>query len=107
MLLYEPTSNDTMMLREDAGGRYQETENRQVIDPGEGEMTKFTINIDVYLDTICPWCYLGKKALNQAIAIYTAQHPDTTFNLIWKPYMLYPNAAISGKYTSTTNGVNV
>jgi predicted DsbA family dithiol-disulfide isomerase len=96
-----------MASSEDAGGRYQEPENRQVIVPSEGGMAKFTINIDVYLDTICPWCYLGKKALNQAIATYTGQHPDTTFKLTWKPYMLYPNAAVSGKYRYTTKEVHV
>ncbi|AEO64091.1 uncharacterized protein THITE_2019398, partial [Thermothielavioides terrestris NRRL 8126] len=58
-------------------------------------MTKFTFEIDVYSDTICPWCYIGKKALDNAIATYTAQHPDAEFKLTWKPYMLWPHARVS------------
>lgn len=61
-------------------------------------MAKFTFNIDVYSDTICPWCYIGQKALDRAIATYTAQHPDVEFKTTWKPYILYPNWAASGKF---------
>ncbi|KAK4154352.1 DSBA-like thioredoxin domain-containing protein [Chaetomidium leptoderma] len=58
-------------------------------------MAKFTFEIDVYSDPICPWCYIGKEALDRAMATYTAQHPDADFKLTWKPYMLWPNAGVS------------
>ncbi len=58
-------------------------------------MAKFTFEIDVYSDPICPWCYLGSEALDRAIAAYTAQHPDVDFKLTWKPYLLWPNAGVS------------
>lgn len=60
------------------------------------KMAKFTFEIDVYSDTICPWCYISKKALDKAIATYTAEHPGVDFKLTWKPYMLWPNARVSG-----------
>ncbi|KAK4147505.1 uncharacterized protein C8A04DRAFT_24758 [Dichotomopilus funicola] len=58
-------------------------------------MTPFTFKIDVYADLICPWCYIGKEALDRAMAIYTAQHPEVDFMLTWKPYILWPNAGAS------------
>lgn len=59
-------------------------------------MAKFTFEIDVYSDPICPWCYIGKEALDRAMASYMVEHPDTDFKLTWKPYMLWPNAGVSG-----------
>ncbi|KAK4105196.1 DSBA oxidoreductase, partial [Parathielavia hyrcaniae] len=58
-------------------------------------MARFTIEIDVYSDLVCPWCYLGKKILDKAIATYKAQHPEADFKLIWKPYLLWPDAGVS------------
>ncbi|EAQ85143.1 predicted protein [Chaetomium globosum CBS 148.51] len=58
-------------------------------------MAKFTFEIDVYSDPICPWCYIGKEALDKAMASYVTEHPDTEFKLTWKPYMLWPNAGVS------------
>ncbi|KAK4031156.1 DSBA-like thioredoxin domain-containing protein, partial [Parachaetomium inaequale] len=58
-------------------------------------MAKFTFEIDVYSDPICPWCYIGQETLDKAMASYTAQHPDAEFKLTWKPYMLWPNVGVS------------
>ncbi|KAK1832389.1 hypothetical protein QBC39DRAFT_230929, partial [Podospora conica] len=56
-------------------------------------MTKFTV--DVYGDTICPWCYIGQASLSTAIAQHKTLFPSDTFELRWKPFLLYPNAKIS------------
>lgn len=58
------------------------------------KMAKFTV--DVYGDTVCPWCYIGKKSLDAAIARHKTVYPDDEFQLKWRPYLLYPNAKISG-----------
>ncbi|KAK4252453.1 hypothetical protein C7999DRAFT_27191 [Corynascus novoguineensis] len=58
-------------------------------------MAKFTIEIDIYSDLICAWCYIGKKTLDKAMDAYIAHHPDVEFKLTWKPYMLWPNADVS------------
>jgi predicted DsbA family dithiol-disulfide isomerase len=63
---------------------------------GRNNMAEFIFEIEVYSDTICPWCYIGKKTLDKAIATYTAQHPDVDFKLTWKPFMLWPMAKTSG-----------
>jgi len=58
-------------------------------------MTKFSI--DIYADTVCPWCYINKKSLDAAIVQHRSLHPDDEFHLVWRPYILYPNAKVSGK----------
>ncbi|AEO58841.1 hypothetical protein MYCTH_2035523, partial [Thermothelomyces thermophilus ATCC 42464] len=58
-------------------------------------MARFTIEIEVYSDLICAWCYIGKRALDKAIHLYKTEHPDVEFRLTWKPYMLWPNAGVS------------
>ena len=42
--------------------------------------------IEVYADTVCPWCYIGKTRLEKA----KAMRPDTSIELIWKPFQLNP-----------------
>jgi len=64
-------------------------------------MAKFTIEIDIYSDLICAWCYIGKKTLDNAMDAYIAQHPDVEFRLTWKPYMVWPNADVSGEFVQS------
>ncbi|KAH9864506.1 hypothetical protein J1614_010440 [Plenodomus biglobosus] len=58
-------------------------------------MTNF--NIDIVSDTVCPWCYVGKKRLEKGIAAYKERHPESndTFSTNWFPYYLQPDAGKS------------
>jgi predicted DsbA family dithiol-disulfide isomerase len=60
-------------------------------------MTQF--DIKVVSDTICPWCYIGKQKLEEAIVLYQQQHPGSsdTFSLSWTPYYINPNLPVRGK----------
>jgi len=53
-----------------------------------------TFNIEVVSDSVCPWCYVGKKKLDAAIAEYKQRHPDSgdTFSTTWMPFYLNPGA---------------
>jgi predicted DsbA family dithiol-disulfide isomerase len=42
--------------------------------------------IDVVSDVVCPWCYVGKRRLEQAIAL----KPDIPVAVRWRPYFLNP-----------------
>ncbi|KAK5008241.1 hypothetical protein LTR28_004251 [Elasticomyces elasticus] len=53
-------------------------------------MTKFEINI--VSDTVCPWCYVGKKRLERAIAQRQSTHPEDAFSTTWSPFYLNPDA---------------
>jgi predicted DsbA family dithiol-disulfide isomerase len=44
------------------------------------------LTIDVISDVVCPWCYIGKRLLEQAIAL----KPDIPVEVRFRPYFLNP-----------------
>src|ERR1700681_1111370 len=44
------------------------------------------LTIDVISDVVCPWCYIGKRLLEQAIA----SKPDIPVEVHFRPYFLNP-----------------
>lgn len=40
--------------------------------------------IDVVSDVVCPWCFIGKRRLEKAIAL----RPDIPVEIHWRPYFL-------------------
>lgn len=48
--------------------------------------------IEIVSDTVCPWCFLGKRRLDAAIKQHQTQYPDDTFTTSWLPYYLQPDA---------------
>jgi predicted DsbA family dithiol-disulfide isomerase len=42
------------------------------------------VRIDVVSDVVCPWCFIGKRRLEQAIAL----KPDIPVEVHWHPYYL-------------------
>jgi len=45
------------------------------------------MQIDIVSDTICPWCFIGKRRLERALELRT----DLQFDVHWRPYQLDPN----------------
>lgn len=43
-----------------------------------------TLQIDVVSDVVCPWCYIGQKRLEKAIAAT----PDVEVSVRWRPFQL-------------------
>ncbi|MBF0267117.1 MAG: DsbA family oxidoreductase [Alphaproteobacteria bacterium] len=50
------------------------------------------MRIDVIFDTICPWCYVGKRRLERALA----QRPLVRPEIRWRPFLLNPDMPASG-----------
>ena len=50
------------------------------------------IKIDIFSDTICPWCYIGKKRLDKAISKFSHEE----FEMTWRPFQLNPNMQADG-----------
>jgi predicted DsbA family dithiol-disulfide isomerase len=50
------------------------------------------MKIDVYSDTICPWCFIGKRRLERALA----ERPQPEFTLTWRPFQLNPEMPAAG-----------
>ena len=51
-----------------------------------------TLTIDVVSDVVCPWCYLGQKRLDKAIAAV----PDVDVSVNWRPFQLDPTIPPEG-----------
>ncbi|MCG5478294.1 DsbA family oxidoreductase [Sinorhizobium alkalisoli] len=52
-----------------------------------------TVNIDIVSDVVCPWCYLGKNRLDQAIANVAN---EVQVAIRWRPYQLNPDLPPEG-----------
>lgn len=50
------------------------------------------MRIDIVSDTVCPWCYIGKKRLERALA----QRPDLDVEIGWRPFQLNPDMPAEG-----------
>ncbi len=57
-------------------------------------MTKPKIKIDVVSDVVCPWCYIGKRRLEKAIAQVTDQ---VDVELEYHPFELNPDMPLEGR----------
>ncbi len=53
--------------------------------------TDETLTIDVVSDVVCPWCYLGEKRLEAALA-----HEPRPIAVRWRPYQLDPTIPEGG-----------
>lgn len=54
---------------------------------------KQTVTVDVVSDVVCPWCYIGQKRLERAIAAV----PELDVEVRWRPYQLDPTIPAKGK----------
>tara|TARA_Y100000590_G_scaffold458718_1_gene614042 strand:- start:4457 stop:5092 length:636 start_codon:yes stop_codon:yes gene_type:complete len=50
------------------------------------------IKIDIFSDTICPWCYIGKKKLEKILTYF----PNCEFKITWRPFQLNPDMPNQG-----------
>ena len=50
------------------------------------------LSIEIFSDVVCPWCFIGKRRLDQVLATDVGEDIE----LRWRPYQLYPNIAAEG-----------
>ena len=58
-------------------------------------MTK--IQLDVVSDVMCPWCYIGKRRLEQAQEEVSAGGENIEIELRWRPFQLDPTLPQEGR----------
>ncbi len=51
-----------------------------------------SVRIDIYSDVICPWCYIGKRRLERALA----ERPQDDLALRWRAFQLNPDMPAQG-----------
>ena len=55
------------------------------------------LNIDIISDVVCPWCYIGKRQIEAALALYAQQHPGADRPRVsWRPFQLNPDLPAEG-----------
>ncbi len=50
------------------------------------------MKIDIVSDTVCPWCLIGKRKLEKALA----ERPDLDVDITWHPFQLHPDMPLEG-----------
>jgi predicted DsbA family dithiol-disulfide isomerase len=50
------------------------------------------MRVDIYSDTVCPWCFLGKRRLELAVAA----RPQYEVHITWRPFELNPEVPVDG-----------
>ena len=50
------------------------------------------MQIDIVFDTICPWCFIGKRRLEDALR----KSPQPDIELTWHPFLLNPEMPVEG-----------
>ena len=54
------------------------------------------VQIDVYFDLICPWCWIGKTNLEAAGQLLTKHHPEVELQVRWHSVQLMPQVPPQG-----------
>jgi predicted DsbA family dithiol-disulfide isomerase len=51
------------------------------------------VKVEIWSDVVCPWCYIGKRKFETALAEFRATDgADVQVGVSWKPYQLDPTA---------------
>ncbi len=51
-----------------------------------------SISVDVVSDVVCPWCFIGQKRLDKAVA----EVPEVEVDIQWRPFQLDPTIPAEG-----------
>ncbi|KAH7312406.1 thioredoxin-like protein [Stachybotrys elegans] len=49
------------------------------------------IKIEGHVDFLCPWSYLAERTVDAAIQTFQSKHPGWQFEVIWRPFILFPD----------------
>ena len=55
------------------------------------------LRVDMISDVVCPWCYLGKRRIEDALAQLASARPDVAPLLRWFPFFLNPDTPPAGE----------
>lgn len=55
-----------------------------------------TLTVDIVSDVVCPWCYIGKRHVEKALADWQKANPDGSVSIRWHPFQLNPDLPVEG-----------
>jgi predicted DsbA family dithiol-disulfide isomerase len=50
------------------------------------------MNVEIWSDVVCPWCYIGKKRFETALANLAGEGVELDVNISFRPFQLDPSA---------------
>lgn len=65
----------------------------QDAQPVSGAASPAVLDLTIVSDAICPWCYVGKRRLEKALAMIG---PALNVRVTWRPYELNPHMPKEG-----------
>ncbi|QUC21113.1 uncharacterized protein UV8b_05356 [Ustilaginoidea virens] len=51
---------------------------------------RLLIPIEVFSDSLCPWCWVEKQSLEEATRQFGSRHPEVEFEVVWRSFCLNP-----------------
>jgi predicted DsbA family dithiol-disulfide isomerase len=54
------------------------------------------MTIDVISDVVCPWCFIGRRRLAEALTLYVEKDPGFRPLVSWHPFQLNPDLPTEG-----------
>ena len=54
------------------------------------------MTIDVISDVVCPWCFIGRRRLGEALALLATREPHVRPVVSWHPFQLNPDLPREG-----------
>ena len=63
---------------------------RSGIERGGGDVPPRVL-VEIYSDIVCPWCYIGKRRFEQALAQFDGRDD---VEIVWRPFQLDPRAPV-------------
>jgi len=61
-------------------------------DAGVGGTERTRVRIDIFSDTVCPWCWIGKRRLERTLDA----RPDLEADVVWHAFQLNPTMPAEG-----------
>jgi predicted DsbA family dithiol-disulfide isomerase len=55
------------------------------------------LTLDIVSDIVCPWCYIGTRRLDAALAEVRREVPDLVCRTLWRPFFLNPDTPPEGE----------
>lgn len=50
------------------------------------------LDIEIWSDVVCPWCYIGKRKFEEGLAEFRQVRPDVEINISYRAFQLDPTA---------------
>lgn len=50
------------------------------------------MRIEIWSDVVCPWCYIGKRRLEKALATFAPAADGDNIEVVWRSFQLDPSA---------------